>query len=156
MTTTLKIPEKPITLIQAAQLLAQAVSPENADAVRWSLIELLAAALDGTLRGRNPLTLAPVDVAGIPPFEYANFMVLTSDDLRQLASMRSLRVNDQARSEQRQEIRWQACVNAGLHMPTNTFSHFPRGIGKVAEKLGIERQSLTDDLNAYRERVFRK
>lgn len=156
MTATLKIPENPITLMQAAQLLAQAVSPDNADAVRWALNELLSAALDGTVRGRNPHTMAQVDVAGISPVDYANIMVLTGDDIRQLASMRSLRVSDQARGQQRQASRWQACLDAGLTMPTDTYSHFPRGIGKVAEKLGLERQSLTDDLNAYRERVFRK
>ena len=59
-------------------------------------------------------------------------------------------------AQKRQEIRWQACVDDGLAMPTDTYAQFPRGIGKVAKKLGIQRQSLADDLNAYRNRVFGK
>lgn len=90
----IRIPEKPITLMQAAQLLAEAASPGNPDAVQWSRNELLALALNGTVRGRNPLTLAPVDISGILPDDYASLMVLTGDDLRQLASERSLRIDD--------------------------------------------------------------
>lgn len=55
---------------------------------------------------------------------------------------------------ERQEARWQACVNEGLPMPTDTYGPYPRGIGKVAKSLGMERQSLCDDLNKYRERMF--
>jgi hypothetical protein len=54
----------------------------------------------------------------------------------------------------RQETRWRACENAGLTMPTNTYGPYPRGIGKVAKSLGIKRQTLTDDLNKYRESIF--
>lgn len=89
----IQIPEKPITLVQAAHLLAEAVTPGNPDAVRWSLNELLAAAHSGALQGRNPLTLAPVDVAGISATDYANWMVLSGDDLRQLAAERHILVN---------------------------------------------------------------
>jgi hypothetical protein len=55
---------------------------------------------------------------------------------------------------ERQETRWRACVDAGLTMPTDTYAGYPRGIGKVAKSLGIERQSLCDDLDKYRERKF--
>lgn len=55
---------------------------------------------------------------------------------------------------ERQKSRWQACLDAGLKMPTNTYAPYPRGIGKVAKSLGFERQSLTDDLDKYRERMF--
>lgn len=58
--------------------------------------------------------------------------------------------------EQRQAGRWQLCIDSGLTMPTDTYSHFPRGIGRVAKGLGITRQALQQDLNAYRERLFGK
>jgi hypothetical protein len=54
----------------------------------------------------------------------------------------------------RQDARWQACVSAGLAMPTDTYGPYPRGIAEVAKSLGIARQTLTDDLNKYRERMF--
>ena len=56
----------------------------------------------------------------------------------------------------RQAQRWQMCVDAGLEMPTDTYAGFPRGIKKIADSIGITRQALTDDLNAYRARVFSK
>jgi hypothetical protein len=55
----------------------------------------------------------------------------------------------------RQAKRWQACVDAGLDMPENIYSRYPRGITKVAESLKITRQSLREDLNKHRERMFR-
>lgn len=57
-------------------------------------------------------------------------------------------------AERRQAKRWQACVDAGLLMPTNTYSPYPRGISKVSKSLKIKRQSLTADLDKYRERMF--
>ena len=57
-------------------------------------------------------------------------------------------------AEQRQTERWNACISAGLHMPTDTYRPYPRGISDVAKKLGITRQSLTEDLDNYRERIF--
>ena len=89
----IQIPKEPITLVQAAHLLAEAITPGNPDAARWSLNELLAAAQSGVLRGRNPRTLAPVDVADISPADYARWMVLSGDDLRQLAAERHIRVD---------------------------------------------------------------
>lgn len=56
--------------------------------------------------------------------------------------------------EQRQAERWQMCIDDGLDMPTDTFAQYPRGIGKVAKKLGIKTQSLRQDLNEHRERIF--
>jgi hypothetical protein len=57
-------------------------------------------------------------------------------------------------AEKRQVERWQVCVDAGLPMPKNTYSPYPRGIGKVAKALSITRQALTEDLDKYRERMF--
>ncbi len=57
-------------------------------------------------------------------------------------------------AEKRQVERWQACVDAGLQMPADTYSSYPRGLSKVAKSLGITRQSLREDLNKYRERRF--
>lgn len=59
-------------------------------------------------------------------------------------------------AEERQTERWQACVNAGLIMPRDTYAQYPRGIGKVASSIGIKTQSLRDDLNKYRERFLGK
>ena len=59
-------------------------------------------------------------------------------------------------AEQRQDERWQACIDAGLPMPKDSYAHYPRGIGEVAKKLGITRPSLTQDLNKYRKRNFGK
>ena len=61
-----------------------------------------------------------------------------------------------APKEQRQADRWQLCIDAGLSMPKDTYSYFPRGIGKVAAALKITRQALQQDLNAHRERLFGK
>lgn len=61
-----------------------------------------------------------------------------------------------ASQEQRQADRWQLCIDAGLTMPTDTYSHFPRGIGRVAKGLKITRQALQQDLSAHRERLFGK
>jgi hypothetical protein len=88
----IQIPEQPITLVLAAKLLADAVTPGNPDAARWSMNALLEAAQSGKLRGRNPLTLAPVDVADISPADYASLMVLSGDDLRKIAAERDIRI----------------------------------------------------------------
>jgi hypothetical protein len=55
---------------------------------------------------------------------------------------------------QRQNERWKACLDAGMTMPKDTYAPYPRGLKKVAESLGIKRQSLREDLDKYRERVF--
>ncbi len=57
-------------------------------------------------------------------------------------------------SEQRQAERWAMCEAAGLKMPTDTYQTFPRGMGKVADTLGISSSSLREDLNKHRERIF--
>ncbi|VTY35606.1 Uncharacterised protein [Xylophilus ampelinus] len=53
---------------------------------------------------------------------------------------------DQAR---RQADRYRACLDAGLDMPADTYSHLPRGIGKVAKSLKITRQALAQDVRAH-------
>jgi hypothetical protein len=57
-------------------------------------------------------------------------------------------------AEQRQAERWQACIDAGLAMPTDTYARYPSGFYRVADSLKITRQSLREDLNKYRERMF--
>ena len=49
-------------------------------------------------------------------------------------------------AEQRQEARHQACVDAGLDMPTDDYQRMPNGIKHVAEQLGISRPALSEDL----------
>ena len=72
------------------------------------------------------------------------------------AAAPALHVATEPTQEQRQTYRWQLCIDAGLTMPEDTYSHLPRGIGKVAESLGITRQALQQDLSAHRERLFGK
>ena len=52
--------------------------------------------------------------------------------------------------EERQDRRLQACTDAGLPMhDTRAVLHkMPEGIGRVAEQLGIKRQSLTSEVKA--------
>jgi hypothetical protein len=57
-------------------------------------------------------------------------------------------------SVRRQAERFQMCVDAGLKMPTDTFAHLPRGIGKIAATLGIKRQSFAEDVKAHLERMY--
>jgi hypothetical protein len=52
-------------------------------------------------------------------------------------------------ASQRQERRYQACVAAGLKMPTDDYSHLPRGINKLAAEEGIKRQSYSEDVKAH-------
>jgi len=92
MTATVQIPEKPITLMQAARLLAEAVRPGNPDALLASLNFILKKAHCGEVRGRYPLTLVPFDTAGISPLDYASLMVLTPNDIRLLAAECDFRV----------------------------------------------------------------
>ena len=92
MTATVQIPGKPITLIEAAQLLAGTVSKDDPDAVTGSLNFILEKAHSGKVRGRHPLTLVPFDTAGILPADYVNLLVLTPNDLRQLATECDLQV----------------------------------------------------------------
>jgi hypothetical protein len=55
--------------------------------------------------------------------------------------------------EQRQARRYGACISAGLKMPTDDYSHLPRGIGKLAEAEGITRQAFSDDVKAHIRRL---
>lgn len=50
---------------------------------------------------------------------------------------------------QRQEARYRACVDAKLSMPISPVGRLPTGIGDVAKRLGISRQSLTSDVRAH-------
>ncbi|HNK52226.1 MAG TPA: hypothetical protein PKM45_05555 [Giesbergeria sp.] len=56
--------------------------------------------------------------------------------------------------QQRRARRWRACVDAGLAMPTDTYSAYPRGYGAIAKREGITRQSFKEDLDAHREEKF--
>ena len=49
---------------------------------------------------------------------------------------------------------WQACLDAGLAMPTDTYAQFPRGIAQIAQRESIKRQTFAKRLNAYREEKF--
>ena len=52
-------------------------------------------------------------------------------------------------AEQRQARRFQDCIEAGLTMPKDDYGPMPRGIGAMAKKEGISRQSYTEDLKKH-------
>lgn len=56
-------------------------------------------------------------------------------------------------AEERQEKRYQFCLDRGLKFPSSHIGRMPKGIGEAAEALGIARQTLTDDLKAHIERM---
>lgn len=56
----------------------------------------------------------------------------------------------------RQARRYQMCLDAGLAMPKDDYSAMPRGIGAVAKREGIKRQSFTEDVKAHIARTFKK
>lgn len=58
-------------------------------------------------------------------------------------------------AEKRQRERYEACVTAGLPMPTDVHSHLPRGVGRVAKDLGITTPALSEDLKKHLERMQR-
>ncbi len=55
------------------------------------------------------------------------------------------------RQLQRWQHRWDACVKAGLKMPTKREARLPNGISLVAASLGISREALSKDLKLYLE-----
>jgi hypothetical protein len=55
--------------------------------------------------------------------------------------------------EQRQERRYQMCIEAGLKMPDNDYAPLPRGIGDLARREGITRQSFAEDVKAHIRRL---
>ena len=55
--------------------------------------------------------------------------------------------------EQRQARRYQACIAAGLTMPTDDYSHLPRGVGRLAKAEGITRQAFAEDVKAHIRRL---
>lgn len=59
-------------------------------------------------------------------------------------------------AEVRQRRRYQMCIDAGLNMPSNDYVHMPRGVGKIAQKEGITRQALVQDLKAHINRTAGK
>ena len=50
--------------------------------------------------------------------------------------------------EERQDRRLQMCIDAGLPMNERALLRMPDGIGKVAEKAGVSRQTFTADVRA--------
>ena len=52
------------------------------------------------------------------------------------------------RQERRQDERLRMCIDAKLKMPTSAVGRMPDGIGKVAEKAGVSRQTFTADVRA--------
>lgn len=70
-----------------------------------------------------------------------------------MALKESPATNESEPQEHRQARRYQACIDAGLKMPNDDYSHLPRGIGKIAKCEGITRQAFTDDVKAHIRRI---
>lgn len=62
-------------------------------------------------------------------------------------------VSTQESKVERQARRYQMCIDAGLTMPDNDYSPMPRGIGEVATREGIKRQSFVEDVKAHINRM---
>jgi hypothetical protein len=130
-------------------------NPHGYNTAPYELVWLLAGHMRDVLVGAEP---AP-NFDGIIKFAYIKpeSMGRWKDAAKH---WRTSRANEMPRTTntpmavQRQAERWKACVDAGLDMPSDTYSHYPRGISKVAKSFGIERQSLKEDLDKYREREF--
>ncbi len=62
-------------------------------------------------------------------------------------------VSTQESKVERQARRYQMCIDAELTMPDNDYSPMPRGIGEVARREGIKRQSFVEDVKAHINRM---
>ncbi len=58
--------------------------------------------------------------------------------------------------EQRQERRYQMCIDAGLKMPDNDYATLPRGVGELAKREGITRPAFTEDVKKHINRLNRR
>lgn len=93
-------PTGPITIEQAAMLLADALHP-GADAgarhhnFRWMLNGLLTGVQTGKRLGRLPVTMEPIGTAGIDASTYASLMVFNPDDVAALAAERGIKCVDE-------------------------------------------------------------
>lgn len=52
-------------------------------------------------------------------------------------------------TEARRARRYQACIDAKLPLPDNDYAALPRGIGELAKREGITRQSFAEDVKAH-------
>lgn len=56
---------------------------------------------------------------------------------------------DAETASERRARRYRMCVDAGLEMPTSSYEHLPKGIGKLAEREGVTRQAFSEDVKAH-------
>lgn len=56
-------------------------------------------------------------------------------------------------AEQRQNRRYQMCIDAGLKLPDNDYARLPSGISDVAAQEGITRQAFSEDVKAHINRM---
>lgn len=59
----------------------------------------------------------------------------------------------QESAQERQARRYQMCIDAGLAIPKTDYEPMPRGIGMLAKKEKITRQSFTEDVKAHIRRI---
>jgi len=55
-------------------------------------------------------------------------------------------------AEQRQALRYQMIIDAGLIPPKDTYGRLPRGVGVIAKKLKITTQAFSEDVKKHIER----
>ncbi len=65
-----------------------------------------------------------------------------------LGSSRAVKLPDELPHE-RNERRWQMCVNEGLVMPDNDYKHLPRGIGVLATRESISQQAFSKSVKKH-------
>jgi hypothetical protein len=119
------------------------------------LVEMVAS---GRLKVRDSLTHGPLPY---PVGDALKNAVLLPDEVRQLLAERGVSLPAVAvpepvaqpgkaeTQEMRQARRYQACIDAKLPMPTDTYAHMPRGIGQLAKREGVTRQAFTEDVKAH-------
>jgi hypothetical protein len=159
-----------LTIEEAAQILEDAGRGCAVGKGGW-VEKLSFAARVGTLGMHQPVTLARIDYG--PPFMGGGPSLRTFhewahvDELNRWLEVAEPRLpfrfdgppkpvpnNAQAETtEQRQARRYQACIDAGITVPTNDYAHLPRGVGNLARKEGISRQAFTEDVKAHIRRL---
>ncbi len=79
------------------------------------------------------------------PLQPNNFQS-TNISIQHTAEQKTATIETQ---QQRRARRYQLCLEAGLPMPRTDYSPMPRGIGAIAQKEGITRQALVEDMKAH-------
>lgn len=106
-------------------------------------IKTLSCTHSGSVFIRRADAVAYVERCG---FDVAGAMVET------IASPEATPASDAPKTkspEQRQAERYQMIIDEGLVPPRDTYGHMPRGVGKIARRLGITTQAFSEDVKKF-------